>query len=86
MPGIRALSLIAAALLATPSYAEVYRWIDANGSIHFSDTPPAATRHRTMDIPAPVTVPMHDNIRQSEKVRQSRNAVNALLEPSSSDR
>jgi len=48
MPRIPAISLMLAALLSAPSHAEVYRWIDANGSIHFSDTTPPATRPSTV--------------------------------------
>ncbi|MEC7816762.1 MAG: DUF4124 domain-containing protein [Pseudomonadota bacterium] len=86
MPRIKAISALLAVLLSAPAHAEVYRWIDDKGSVHFSDTPPQAIRHRTLDIQAPVTVPMNDNIRQSEKVRQNRNAVSAMLTPESSDR
>jgi hypothetical protein len=86
MPGIRAISLLAAALLAAPAHAEVYRWIDASGTIHFSDTPPTTKPHRRVEIEAPVTVPMQENIRQSQKVHQTRSAINALLAPSSQHR
>jgi hypothetical protein len=29
---------------ATPSVAQIYKWTDASGTIHFSDSPPATTR------------------------------------------
>lgn len=85
MPRIMALSLLCVAL-ATPATAEIYRWTDANGAIHFSDTPPKQQRHASVTVQPPVTVPMSENIRQADKVRRSRAEVNRLLEPGSRDR
>jgi len=31
---------LAMASLAAPAMADVYRWVDANGKVHYSDTPP----------------------------------------------
>ncbi len=83
MPRTLALSLLCVAL-ATPATAEIYRWTDANGAIHFSDTPPKQKRHASVDVRPTVTVPMSENIRQADKVRQSRAEVDRLLEPGSS--
>ncbi len=33
--------VIAMQLLVTPASAEMYKWVDKNGVIHYSDTPPA---------------------------------------------
>jgi len=85
MPRIMALSLLCVAL-ATPATAEIYRWTDANGAIHFSDTPPKQQRHSNVTVQPPVTVPMSENIRQADKVRRSRAEVDRLLEPGSRDR
>ncbi len=35
-----ALSLLVLALLAGPAEAEIYRWVDAQGVVNYSDTPP----------------------------------------------
>jgi len=85
MPRITALILLCVAL-ATPATAKIYRWTDANGVIHFSDTPPKQQRHSSVTVQPPVTVPMSENIRQADKVRRSRAEVNRLLEPGSRDR
>ena len=85
MPRTLALSLLCVAL-ATPATAEIYRWTDANGAIHFSDTPPKQKRRASVDVRPTVTVPMSENIRQADKVRQSRAEVDRLLEPGSNDR
>ena len=57
MPRRLALSLLFVAA-AAPVTAEIYRWTDANGSIHFSDTPPRQLRHSSVSVKPPVTVPM----------------------------
>jgi uncharacterized protein DUF4124 len=33
--------LAAAAALASPAHAEIYKWVDRDGKIHYSDSPPA---------------------------------------------
>lgn len=41
IPGLAAAALVAS-LIAMPAAAEeVYRWVDADGTVHFSDRPPA---------------------------------------------
>ena len=84
MPRRLALSLLFVAA-AAPVTAEIYRWTDANGSIHFSDTPPRQLRHSSVSVKPPVTVPMGENIRQADRVRQSRAEVSRLLAPGSTD-
>lgn len=80
MPRIKAVTLLCV-LLTTPAAAEIYRWKDASGVIHFSDIPPRHQHHSRVQVPDPVTVPMSDAVRQAEKVRQSRRAVGKLLQP-----
>lgn len=36
------LALLCCSLLAAPALADVYRWVDADGKVHYSDTPPPA--------------------------------------------
>ena len=84
MPRIAA--LLFCSVMAVAAHAEVYRWIDANGSIHFSDVPPSLQEHSRITVREPVTVPLSANIRQSEKVRQSREAVEQMLEPENPQR
>ncbi len=35
------LCLLAAAALASPAHAEIYKWVDRDGKIHYSDSPPS---------------------------------------------
>ncbi|MBP9216886.1 MAG: DUF4124 domain-containing protein [Agitococcus sp.] len=37
---IRFLGAILIMLLCSTSYAQIYKWVDANGNAQFSDTPP----------------------------------------------
>ncbi|MEP3562330.1 MAG: DUF4124 domain-containing protein [Marinobacter sp.] len=73
-------------LTALSARAEIYRWTDARGSIHFSDTPPNLEEHSAITVRKPVTVPLSENIRQSEKVRQSRQSVERMLRSKSKRR
>ena len=49
---MRLLSAIALVLLATTSgYCDVYKWVDSDGTVHYSDQPaPAATQEQTLNI------------------------------------
>lgn len=38
-------------LLVTPLTAQVHRWMDENGEIHYSDTPPPSEKTKTPDLP-----------------------------------
>ncbi len=49
---LRILSSLMLALLATTSaYCEVYKWVDPDGTVHYSDQPaPGATQEETLNI------------------------------------
>ncbi|MEO8601197.1 MAG: DUF4124 domain-containing protein [bacterium] len=51
--------LLVALGLATPALAgDVYRWVDANGVVHFADVPSAGARQvQTQSMPPPPTRP-----------------------------
>ena len=38
-------------LLCSTSYAEIYKWTDANGNTQFSDEPPKQGHFDTLNIP-----------------------------------
>lgn len=40
-PGIAACMLLAGMTWATASAAQIYKWVDEKGTVHFSDDPPA---------------------------------------------
>lgn len=47
--------LIAAMLMmAAPAYAATYKWVDKNGKVHYSQTPPADGQFETIRDPHPV--------------------------------
>lgn len=47
------LALTALILYAAPAAAEMYRWVDAQGKVHYSDQPPAGKSQssKTLNIP-----------------------------------
>lgn len=46
-----ALAALLTALIACPAAAgEVYRWVDGDGKVHFSDTPPLQRKAEKVDI------------------------------------
>lgn len=49
----RALVLMLALLVAMPAAAEVYRWTDAKGGVHYSDQPPPPSIRDMKRIAAP---------------------------------
>ncbi|HLV77975.1 MAG TPA: DUF4124 domain-containing protein [Marinobacter sp.] len=85
MPRTLALSLICVAL-ATPVTADIYRWTDPDGTVHFSDRPPSHRSHSSVELATPVIMPMSENIRQADRVEKSRAAVGRLLAPANRDR
>lgn len=81
MPRIKAAALFCL-LATTPAHADVYRWTDARGTIHFSDKPPERLPHRELQIRNPVTVPMAENLRQSRNISATREEVRTMLSAS----
>ena len=64
---ILALTLAVASAVVT---AEVYRWVDADGNVHYGDRPPAAgVDSRTLSLP-PAPVEEADQARRSLKQRR----------------
>jgi hypothetical protein len=51
----RILSTLLLLAVAAPATAELYRWTDANGRVHFSDTPPG--KQKAEVLRAPVATP-----------------------------
>ena len=86
MPRIKALPFCLSLFISLPAQAEIYRWTDANGSIHFSDTPPVLDEHHRVQVRPPTTMPMAENIRQSDRVTRNRKDLDRLLLPDSKNR
>lgn len=45
------LLIVASSVLSSYASAEVYRWVDANGKVHFGDRAPAGQKTETLDLP-----------------------------------
>ena len=59
---IRWIPILVAVFAAVPAAAELYKWVDAEGKVHYSDTPPPANakkaeRKKLTDKPSAATVP-----------------------------
>ena len=58
-------------LLVSAAQAEVYRWVDADGQVHFSDVKPdSSTGAKTMDIPLVNSVPAIASEEKPEQPQQ----------------
>jgi len=75
-------SLVVSVVFAAVAHAEVYTWIDSQGVAHFSDYPPGEIPHKRIQVRAPATVPMSENLRQEERISGIREEVSGLLSPS----
>jgi hypothetical protein len=71
--------LVLSFFLVSAAYAEVYTWIDSRGVAHFSDYPPEDIPHKQVQVQAPVTLPMSENLRQGKRVSGIRKDVEGLL-------
>jgi hypothetical protein len=60
-------------LLVTPLHAEVYRWVDEQGNVHFSDRKPVGYESQQVQVhaPAPAAEPDEGELRRLELVRQA---------------
>lgn len=66
-------------VFASPATADIYTWTDASGVVHFTDSPPPDKPQQTVEVAAPVTVPMANNVRQQERVSGIHRQVKGLL-------
>lgn len=81
MPWIMAGVVLALTVSLPAAAADVYSWTDASGGVHYTDTPPTDRQHSSVDITAPVTVPMANNLDQHRNVSGVRKQVQGLLAP-----
>lgn len=59
---IRWILMLVAALAVAPAGAELYKWVDADGNVHYTDTPPPTSARKTerkklTDKPSPSSIP-----------------------------
>ena len=68
---------------AFPAAADVYKWVDREGRFHYSDTPPANARSRSVDLPKggsetrPEVSPVEEQKQPAEPPRQAAAAPQA---------
>ena len=46
----KSFSAVVMMMLASLVQADVYKWVDGNGGVHYGDTPPANVRSRSVDL------------------------------------
>lgn len=66
-------------ILSSSVTADIYSWTDANGVVHFTDTPPVGNHHQSIEIENPVTVPMAENLAQHRRISKIRKQVKGML-------
>jgi len=77
MPGWLPLLVMPALLaLSTASAAEVYKWTDQNGVVHYGDTAPPRQTLEQFRFDGYSEIDMRGNIRASESVSEGRRALN----------
>ena len=78
---MRALSLLACALCAlTIGAAEVYRWVDADGKVHFSDAPPPGVVAEKLALKSAPTDPAAIDLAETERqVRENHAEADAVV-------
>jgi len=64
-------------LVARPGYADVYRWLDAAGEIHFGDRPPDKQAEKVSIQRAPTPPP---GAGQAGRLQQQQKLLNAYRE------
>ena len=82
MPGWLPL-LVMQALLALPSAsgAEVYKWTDEEGVVHYSDAAPAEQVHQAFRFEGYSEIEMRGNISAAESVARGRRELQARTHP-----
>ncbi len=80
MPRIMAVAILTF-VFSSPAVAGIYTWTDASGVVHFTDTLPPDKNYRSVEVAAPVTVPMAENLQQHRRISEIREQVQGMLSP-----
>lgn len=72
---IRAASILLMAVTGLAQAAEVYRWVDAAGGVHYSDRPPAATAKQVKTLSGKGNVVEVDKESFDTKLAREKNPV-----------
>ena len=74
-------SMLVAMLLSLTVQAEVYRWVDDHGRVHFSDKAPAGEKAQTLDLPAAENdEPGTPDLSEFERMQRQKKLVKMLEE------
>lgn len=70
---------LAGALASAPVSAELYRWVDEHGKVHFSDKPVDAENTEKVDIKGPPRIGQDDTVQQiNDRVKRLHDTENEL--------
>src|SRR5690554_3682374 len=75
MPG-RLFLIIVLLSLSTTASAQVYKWTDENGVVHYGDEQPAAS-HQRFQFQGYSEIQMRDNIRARESIARERKTTSS---------
>lgn len=77
---MRALFLVFVLILPVLGYGEVYRWVDANGKVHFSDRAPTGQKTETINLPPPKDNQQGEVVSDEERRLRQKKLVKMLEE------
>ncbi|MBV8635044.1 MAG: DUF4124 domain-containing protein [Burkholderiaceae bacterium] len=69
---MKTILLLLLALSVTSAQAQIYKWTDANGTVHYSDQPQDGQKATALSTPAAPTLPSPSQDNWRERERQSR--------------
>lgn len=68
-------------LISAPLHAEIYKWTDANGNVHFSDKVPVQQRSKAASVEVTANAPSEEDVRAaSERAAKIHNAAQVTAE------
>lgn len=73
-------SILVAVMLSVTAQAEVYRWVDDNGRVHFSDKAPVGGKAQAMDLPTAKDEPGTPDLSEFERMQRQKKLVKMLEE------
>lgn len=68
---LRAIAMLSLLLISELSHAQVYKWIDSDGNVHYGEDPPVDREFEQMELkPSPTPEEQESAIRRSQQLRQ----------------
>lgn len=75
-----AIFLIIFAGIPTQSFAQLYKWRDKNGAIHYADTPPPNSSYKSKSIHDAPQPDLADQISAEKRLEEDKQSIEALRE------